>query len=115
MRKEFANFRKSMTGKYSYRRIEDFTDLDWRLIEMTVGILEKHPSPIAYGVFRRELARAANISLLDAGWYITDVLTFDPIIKGKPERVLEIKNRYGRYSLCITEAFKKYYDERKTT
>lgn len=113
MKKELINFRKSMTGR-GYRRIEEFTDLDWRLIEITIGIFGKHPSPnIEFTRFRRELAKAANIRLIDAGWYITDVLTFDPIINEKSERVVDIQNSFGQYLLSLTDAFKKYYDERK--
>lgn len=116
MRKEFADYRKSI-GHRGHRRIEEFTELDWRLIEITVRIFEKFPSPIAYNVFRRELAKAANIRLIDAGWYITDVLLFDPIIDGKVTHVLNIGSRPAgsgiRYLLSLKDAFKKYYDERK--
>lgn len=112
-KKTFKNFRKSMAWR-GHRRVEDFTDLDWELIDIAVSIIEKFQYPVGYNLFRRELAKAANIRLVDAGWYITDVLTFDPIIDGEIVHVLGQGTRHGRYVLSITDAFKKYYDERKT-
>ncbi len=104
MKNELINFRKSISRR-GHRKIEDFTDLDWRLIDTVVSIFEKSHYPIAYRAFRRELAKAANIRLTDAGWYITDVLAFDPIINGEIVHVLDIgSNRVGVRSInykCI--------------
>ena len=101
MKNELINFRKSISRR-GHRKIEDFIDLDWRLIDTVVSIFEKSHYPIAYRAFRRELAKAANIRLTDAGWYITDVLAFDPIINGEIVHVLDIgSNRVG-YVVSIT-------------
>ena len=94
MKREFMGFRKAMTG-CPHRVVEELTVLDWRLIDIAVGIIEEFQSPIGYNSFRRELAKAANIRLTDAGWYI-------------------IGSCGGRYILSVTDAFKKYYDERET-
>lgn len=113
MKREFMGFRKAMTG-CPHRVVEELTVLDWRLIDIAVGIIEEFQSSIGYNSFRRELAKAANIRLTDAGWYITDVLTFDPVIDGEIVPVLSIGSCGGRYILSVTDAFKKYYDERET-
>lgn len=110
--KEFKKFRKSM-GMRGHRRIEDFSDLDWQLIDITIGILKRHLDPVASRVLRAELAKAANICPDDAGWYITDVLTYDPIIEGEIVHVLEVESDKQGRGVSITNAFKKYYDERK--
>ena len=106
MKREFMGFRKAMTG-CPHRVVEELT-------VFAVGIIEEFQSPIGYNSFRRELAKAANIRLTDAGWYITDVLTFDPVIDGEIVPVLSIGSCGGRYILSVTDAFKKYYDERET-
>lgn len=109
---EFKKFRKSM-GMRGHRRIEDFTDLDWQLIDITIGILERHQGPVARSVLRGELAKATNICPDDVGWYITDVLTYDPIIEGEVVHVLEVESDKRGCRVSTTNAFKKYYDERK--
>lgn len=113
-KKKFKIFRNNTVRKGYCSDIEEFRELDWEIIDTACEILKL--GPVKCNRFLRELTRLTGFDRCDVSWYISEVLTYGLRISGENESILGVGNEpFGKHNMTyfLTEAFKKYNDERK--